>query len=47
MSKKGFRHCVDSVEAMIEMIDGKAQLALDCGLGWTLSDAIRIAREIE
>ena len=47
LTDKGFRHCVDCVEAMVEAIDGKARLALDCGPGWTLSDAIRFAREME
>jgi len=32
---------------MVEAIDGKAHLALDCGPGWALSDAIRFARELE
>ena len=32
---------------MVKAIDGKAQLALDCGPGWVLSDAIRFAREME
>jgi L-alanine-DL-glutamate epimerase-like enolase superfamily enzyme len=28
-------------------LDGKAQLALDCGPGWIISDAIRFAKAIE
>lgn len=47
LSEKGFRHCVDCVEAMVEALDGKAQLALDCGPGWTLPDAIRFAKALE
>lgn len=47
LTEKGFRHSVECVEAMVEAIDGKAQLALDCGPGWVLSDAIRFARELE
>ena len=47
LTDKGFRHCVECVEAMVEAIDGKAQLALDCGPGWALSDAIRFAKEME
>ena len=47
LTEKGFQHCVDCVDAMVEAIDGKAQLALDCGPGWVLSDAIRFAKEME
>lgn len=47
LTEEGFRHCVTCVEAMVEAIDGKAQLALDCGPGWALSDAIRFAKELE
>jgi L-alanine-DL-glutamate epimerase-like enolase superfamily enzyme len=47
LTPKGFRHCVECVEAMVEAIESKAQLALDCGPGWALSDAIRFAKELE
>lgn len=47
LTEKGFQHCVECVEAMVETLDGKARLALDCGPGWALSDAIRFAREME
>ena len=47
LTEKGFQHCVDCVEAMVKALDGKAQLALDCGPGWIISDAIRFAKAIE
>ena len=47
LTEKGFSHCVDCVEAMVEALDGQAQLALDCGPGWTLPDAIRFAKALE
>jgi len=47
LSDKGLRLCIDCVEAMVEALDGKAQLALDCGPGWTLPDAIRFAKALE
>lgn len=47
LTDKGFRHCVQCVAAMLEAIGDRAQLALDCGPGWALSDAIRFAKELE
>lgn len=47
LTEKGFKQCVKVVEAIIDTMDGRAQLALDCGPGWVLSDAIRFAREME
>jgi len=47
LTEKGFRHSIKCVEAMVKAVEGKAQLALDCGPGWALSDAIRFAKELE
>lgn len=47
LTEEGFQHCVKCVEAMVTALDGKAQLALDCGPGWALSDAVRFAKELE
>lgn len=47
LTEKGFKHCLDCVEAMVETVAGKAHLALDCGPGWALSDAIRFAKALE
>ena len=47
LTEKGFSHSIECVEAMVKAVDGKAQLALDCGPGWALSDAIRFAKELE
>ena len=40
-------YVLDCVDAMVEALDGKASLALDCGPGWMLTDAIRFARAVE
>ena len=47
VTEKGLRHVVDCVEAMVEVAGEKVGLALDCGPGWILSDAIRLARRLE
>lgn len=47
LTKKGFHHVVACAEAMAEVADGKVGLALDCGPGWTLSDAKKFARAVE
>ncbi|NRB63171.1 MAG: mandelate racemase/muconate lactonizing enzyme family protein [Saprospiraceae bacterium] len=47
LTEQGFQHCLNCVEAMVDTLDGKAHLALDCGPGWALSDAIRFGRALE
>jgi L-alanine-DL-glutamate epimerase-like enolase superfamily enzyme len=47
LSDEGFRCCVEYVETLLDAINGRAQLALDCGPGWTLPDAIRFAKALE
>jgi L-alanine-DL-glutamate epimerase-like enolase superfamily enzyme len=41
------RHVIACVEAMVEVLGDSVGLALDCGPGWTLPDAIRFARAVE
>jgi L-alanine-DL-glutamate epimerase-like enolase superfamily enzyme len=47
VTEKGLRHLVDCVAAMKEVAGDRIGLALDCGPGWMLSDAIRLARLLE
>ena len=47
LTERGMRHVVDCVAAMKEVTGDKVGLALDCGPGWTLQDAIRFARAVE
>lgn len=47
ITRKGMNHMIACAEAMAEVASGKVGLALDCGPGWQLSDAIRFARAVE
>ncbi|MQW59689.1 mandelate racemase/muconate lactonizing enzyme family protein [Sinorhizobium meliloti] len=47
ITEKGLRHFVDCVAAMKEVAGDTIGLALDCGPGWMLPDAIRLARMLE
>jgi L-alanine-DL-glutamate epimerase-like enolase superfamily enzyme len=47
LTERGMRHVVDCVAAMKRVTSDKVGLALDCGPGWTLTDAIRFARAVE
>ena len=47
VTEKGLRHMVDCVAAMKEVTGDRIGLALDCGPGWMLADAIRMARLLE
>ena len=47
VTEKGLRHFVDCVAAMKEVAGDTVGLALDCGPGWMLGDAIRLARMLE
>ncbi|WP_445505118.1 mandelate racemase/muconate lactonizing enzyme family protein [Microvirga sp. G4-2] len=47
VTEKGLRHLVDCVAAMKEVTGNNVGLALDCGPGWMLGDAIRLARMLE
>ena len=41
------KHAIACVEAMKEVLGDDIGLALDCGPGWTVPDAIRFARAVE
>ena len=47
ITERGLKHMVDCVAAMKEVLGDKVALALDCGPGWTVPDAIRFARAVE
>ena len=47
MTERGLKHVVACVEAMKEVLGDKVALALDCGPGFTVPDAIRFARAVE
>ncbi|MDQ3701271.1 MAG: mandelate racemase/muconate lactonizing enzyme family protein, partial [Chloroflexota bacterium] len=47
LTERGLNHVVDCVRAMKEALGDTVGLALDCGPGWTVSDAIRLGRALE
>lgn len=47
MTEKGLKHTVACVEAMKEVLGDEIGLALDCGPGWMVPDAIRFAEAVE
>jgi L-alanine-DL-glutamate epimerase-like enolase superfamily enzyme len=47
MTERGMAHTLECVAAMKEVTGDKVGLALDCGPGFMLADAIRFAREVE
>ena len=47
LTEKGMKHIIACVEAMKEVLGDEVGLALDCGPGWTVPDAIRFARAVE
>lgn len=47
LTARGIRHTVETVAAMCDVLGPDIALALDMGPGWTVSDAIRILRELE
>jgi L-alanine-DL-glutamate epimerase-like enolase superfamily enzyme len=47
LTEHGMHHLIDCVAAMKEVTGERIGLALDCGPGWSLPDAIRFARAVE
>jgi L-alanine-DL-glutamate epimerase-like enolase superfamily enzyme len=47
LTEKGLKHVIACVEAMKQVLGDEVGLALDCGPGWTVPDAIRLARALE
>ena len=47
LTERGMRHIVECVEAMKNVLGDEVGLALDCGPGFTVPDAIRLAKALE
>jgi len=47
MTERGLKHVISCVEAMKKVLGDEIGLALDCGPGWTVKDAITFARAME
>jgi len=47
LTEKGLEHIIACVEAMKKVLGKEIGLALDCGPGWTVKDAITFARALE
>jgi L-alanine-DL-glutamate epimerase-like enolase superfamily enzyme len=47
ITERGLKHIVACVEAMKSVLGDEVGLALDCGPGFTVPDAVRVARALE
>ena len=47
ITERGLKHVISCVEAMKDVLGDEIGLALDCGPGWMVPDAIRLARALE
>jgi L-alanine-DL-glutamate epimerase-like enolase superfamily enzyme len=47
LTERGLKHVIACVEAMKDVLGDEIGLALDCGPGWTVPDAIRLAQAVE
>lgn len=47
LTERGLKHVIACVEAMKEVVGDEVGLALDCGPGWMVPDAIKLARALE
>ena len=47
MTERGMEHIIACVQAMKKVLGDEIGLALDCGPGWTVKDAITFARALE
>jgi L-alanine-DL-glutamate epimerase-like enolase superfamily enzyme len=47
MTERGMKHVVACVKAMKDVLGDEVGLALDCGPGWTVPDAIKLSRLLE
>jgi L-alanine-DL-glutamate epimerase-like enolase superfamily enzyme len=47
LTERGLSHVLACVEAMKKVLGDQVGLALDCGPGWTVPDAIRLAQAVE
>jgi len=47
MTERGLAHVIACVEAMKKVLGSEIGLALDCGPGWAVKDAVKFARAME
>ena len=47
LTERGLKNVIACVEAKKEVVVDEVGLALDCGLGWTVPDEIRLAKALE
>lgn len=47
LTEKGFKHTLACIEAMKEAVGDEVGLALDCGPGFTIPDALRLTKAVE
>jgi len=47
LTEKGLKHVIACIAAMKEVLGDEVGLALDCGPGWMVADALRLARAVE
>lgn len=47
LTERGLKHVVECVKAMKEVLGDEVGLALDCGPGWVVPSAIRLAKALE
>jgi L-alanine-DL-glutamate epimerase-like enolase superfamily enzyme len=47
LTERGLKHVIACVEAMKEVLGDEVGLALDCGPGWMVPDAIKLAKALE
>lgn len=47
LTERGLKHVIACVEAMKNVLGDEIGLALDCGPGWMVPDAIRLAKALE
>lgn len=47
ITPKGFKYMMKRIEAMLDVLGDDVGLALDCGPGMTVSDALKLGRELE
>ncbi len=47
LTERGLKHVIACVEAMKKVLGDEVGLALDCGPGWMVPDAIRLAKAVE
>ncbi|MBN4059327.1 mandelate racemase/muconate lactonizing enzyme family protein [Dehalococcoides mccartyi] len=47
ITERGFKHMIACIEAMKDVLGDEVGLALDCGPGFTVTDALKLAKAVE